>query len=406
LKILYVNPVGTIGGAEMCLLDVLATVREARPAWRLGVLLGDDGPLREAVAGLGLPCTVLPLPRGLARMGDSGERPAGGGWGRGGALAVRGSAAALATASYLTRLRRLIRAEAPDRVQTNGMKAHVLGAWAAPRGVPVVWHLHDYLGSRPVMARLLRGSARRRLAAVAVSRSVADDAARVLGPRVPVRTIYNAVDLERFAPGPDDGARLDEASGLPPAAPGTVRVGLVATFAVWKGHGVFLDAVARISTDRPCRFYIVGGPIYRSRGSQVSAEELRARAEALGLGGRLGFVGHQADPAGAIRALDVVVHASTRPEPFGRVIVEGMACGRAVVAIADGGAAELFEDGVTALGCPPRDPDALARAIARLIADPDLRRRLGHAGRGAARARFDRQRLAEEWNHVYEYDGC
>src|SRR5207253_6282469 len=105
----------------------------------------------------------------------------------------------------------------------------------------------------------------------------------------------------------------------------------------------------RIPVDRPCRFYIVGGPIYRSRGSQVSAEGLRARAEALGVGSRVGLVGHQADPARALRALDVVVHASTRPEPFGRVIVEGMACGRAVVAIRDGGAAELFDDGVTAL---------------------------------------------------------
>src|SRR5256885_1342665 len=84
-------------------------------------------------------------------------------------------------------------------------------------------------------------------------------AAGALGPRVPVRTIYNAVDLERFAPAPEDGDWLDEACSLPRADPGTVRVGLVATFAVWKGHGVFLDAVARIAADRPCRFYIVGG---------------------------------------------------------------------------------------------------------------------------------------------------
>src|SRR5262245_21485365 len=115
----------------MCLLDVLAMIRSAQPDWRLSVILGDDGPLRDAVAELGLPCTVLPLPRGLARMGDAGEPAARGKWGRGGALAARGSAAALGTASYLTHLRRLLRTEAPDLVQTNGMKAHVLGAWAA-----------------------------------------------------------------------------------------------------------------------------------------------------------------------------------------------------------------------------------------------------------------------------------
>lgn len=389
----------------MCLLDILAMLRSARPDWELAAILGDDGPLATAIEGLGVRCSVLPLPRALARMGDSGK-PKGRGE-RIAGLATRGPAAALASAAYLSQLRRRFRSEAPDRVQTNGMKAHVLGTLSAPRGVPVIWHVHDFIGSRPVMARLLRATARRRVTAVGVSRSVAEDAGKVLGDRADIRTIFNAIDLERFSPAPDDGRWLDEAAGLPPAPEGTVRVGLVATFAVWKGHDVFLEAASRISDERPCRFYIVGGPIYRSQGSQVTLEDLRARAEGLGLGGgdRLGFVGHQSDPVRAFRALDVVVHASTRPEPFGRVIVEGMACGRAVVAIADGGSAELFEDGVSALGCRPRDPEALSQAIDRLVADPELRRRLGQAGRQAALVHFDRRRLAEQWSQVYEAVG-
>ena len=145
MKIVYFNPTGVLGGAEMNLLDVLASVRAARPGWRLSVVLGDEGPLREAVEGLDLPCRVLPLPRNVARLGDAGlaDRSA---WRAGGLrLAMRGPAAALTTAAYLARLRRAFRAEGPDLIQTNGMKAHVLGAWAAPRGVPVVWHLQDYL---------------------------------------------------------------------------------------------------------------------------------------------------------------------------------------------------------------------------------------------------------------------
>jgi glycosyltransferase involved in cell wall biosynthesis len=216
-----------------------------------------------------------------------------------------------------------------------------------------------------------------------------------------VRAIHNAVDLDRFAPGPGDGPALDAACGLPPAEAGAVRVGLVATFAHWKGHDVFLDAAARVRAARPCRFYVVGGPIYRSLGSQWSTDELRAWAEALGLDGRVGFAGVR-DPAEAMRALDVVVHASTRPEPFGRVIVEGMACGRAVVAMAEGGAAELFADGEDALGCPPRDPAALASALTRLVVDAGLRERLGRAGRASAEARFDRTRLADAWASVYD----
>jgi glycosyltransferase involved in cell wall biosynthesis len=403
LKLIYLNPTGVLGGAEMCLLDLLASLRSARPAWSPRVLLGDDGPLRQEVEKLGVPCDVLPLPEKLARVGDAGLGLAPGANGGGRlALAARGPGAALAASRYLNQLRKRLRAERPDLIQTNGMKAHVLGAWAAPRGVPVVWHLHDYLGSRAVMARLLRWSRRPGLRGVAVSHSVAADAARVLGPRVPVEAVYNAVDLDRFAPGSGEGAWLDARAGLPLAAPGTIRVGLVATYARWKGHEVFLDAVARLAPARPARFFVVGGPIYKSAGSQYSLDELRAGAEARGLGDRVGFAGHQADPAAVYRALDVVVHASTRPEPFGRVIVEAMACGRAVVASSTGGAAELFTSGLSALGCPPGDPGALADALARLIADPDLRQALGAAGRETAVARFDRARLADTWGRIYD----
>jgi glycosyltransferase involved in cell wall biosynthesis len=409
VKILFLNPTGTLGGAERCLLDLLASLRSERPDWRLGVGLGNDGPLRPALEALGVPATVLPLPRQVARLGDAGlglgQRQAWGGAARLN-LITRGPAAAIATGNYLTRLRRWIRDEAPDTIQTNGMKAHLLGTWAAPRHVPIVWHLHDYLGLRPVMGLLLRWTSRAGVSAVAVSDSVAEDAARVLGPKVPVRPIYNAVDLDHFQPGPGDGARLDEAAGLPPAPPETVRVGLVATFARWKGHDIFLNAVARVDPSLPCRFYVVGGPIYQSVGSQWSLEELRTRASALGLDGRLGFVGHQDDPASVFRALDVVVHASTRPEPFGRVITEAMACGRAVIATPHGGAAELFEPEVSALSCPPGDADVLAAAITRLAADGELRQRLGVSGRRTASDRFDRSRLAEEWSSVYASPPC
>jgi glycosyltransferase involved in cell wall biosynthesis len=381
MNLLYYNPVGSIGGAEMCLLDLLGSTSRARPDWRLTVVLGDDGPLRPVVEGLGVRCVVEPLPERLAALGDSG--------GGGGRLVARMAASVPSTLSSLARLRRLFRSERPDLIQTNGMKAHLLGTWAAPRGVPVVWHLHDYPGSRPAMARLLRASAGTRVLVVAVSFSVAAAARRVLGRKVPVRAIHNAVDLRRFAPGPPRGT--DE----------PVRVGLVATFARWKGHDVFFDAISRIPADRPARFSVIGGPIYRSVGSQWSMDELKAEATRRGVADRVSFDGPAADPAEALRSLDIAVHASTRPEPFGRAIVEGMATGLAVVAVKAGGAAELFEDGESALGCPPDDPAALARAIDRLIVDPSLRRRLGENGRRTAEGWFDADRLFAAWFPVY-----
>jgi glycosyltransferase involved in cell wall biosynthesis len=398
VKIVYLNPGGTIGGAEMVLLDVLAALPAARPGARPLVLLSDDGPLREAVEAMGVACDVVPMPEGVARLGDAGSKGAR----RALALAARGLGAASGVLAYRSQLARRLRGERPDLIHSNGMKMHLLAAWAAPRGVPIVWHLHDYLGPRPAMARLLRASARRGVEGVAVSDSVADDARAILGGRVPVRTIHNGVDVDRFHPGPGDGPALDRAAGLAGAPAGSVRVGLVATFANWKGHELFLDAAARVPADAPARFYVVGGPIYRTAGSQVAMDDLKARAGRLGLGDRVGFTGHRPDPAEALRALDVVIHASTRPEPFGRVIVEGMACGRAVIAMAEGGAAELFADGEDALGCPPRDPAALAAAMRRLIEGRGLRDRLGRAARASAESRFDRTRLAAAWAAVYD----
>lgn len=400
MNILYLNTTGTLGGAELCLLDVMASLRRSRPGWSLTLIAGEDGPLREEAEALGVSCRVMPLPASVARLGDAGLKDRGGKPRGRLALMAKAAPAAAPVAAYLARLRRAMREARPDRVHTNGMKSHVLGTWTAPRGVPVVWHLHDYVGSRAVMAKLLRLVARRGVSGVAVSHSVAADAAGALGPRVPVQAVYNAVDLDRFAPeGP--AVDLDAASGLDPAPPGTVRVGLVGTFARWKGQDVFLDAAARVDPSRPSRFYIVGGPIYHTGGSQWTLDELKARAGASTPPGKVGFAGFQRDPSAAIRGLDVVVHASTRPEPFGRVIVEGMACGKAVIAVKAGGSAELFDDGVTALGIAADDPGSLAAAMDRLIGDPALRARLGAHGRASVVERFDRDGLADQWARVY-----
>ena len=113
-------------------------------------------------------------------------------------------------------------------------------------------------------------------------------------------------------------------------------------------------------------------------------------------------VGFQARPAPVFRALDIVVHASTQPEPFGRTIAEGMACARPVIVSAAGGAVELFTPDHDAIGIPPGDPAALAAAIARLAADPSLRQRLGEHGRQTAVERFNRDRLGPQLMAIYQ----
>jgi glycosyltransferase involved in cell wall biosynthesis len=264
--------------------------------------------------------------------------------------------------------------------------------------VPVLWHLHDFYSHRPVMARALNRLRGGVAGGIAISEAVKRDAEAVL-PGLPVTVVRNAVDTDHFAPAECDGAGLDRLAGLPPADPGTVRVGLVATYANWKGQDVFLDALARLP--HAVRGYVVGGPIYATAGSQFTREELERRAAANGLTGRVGFVPFQPDPADVYRMLDVAVHASTRPEPFGLTIVEAMSCAKPVVVAAAGGAAELFTDGVDAVGHAPGDAAALADAVARLAADAGLRRQIGAAARRTAVSRFGLKRYGEEIAAVY-----
>src|SRR5262249_22713876 len=147
---------------------------------------------------------------------------------------------------------------------------------------PIVWHVHEYLSRRRITARLLRWNVSRCAAIVANSRSVADDVRAALGNGVAVVPVLNAVDLQTFSPnGPV--ADLDRLAGLPAPQPGTIRVGLIATYARWKGHAAFLSAIAKLPADLRVRAYIVGGAVYQTDGSQYSAEELNDLAKASGV---------------------------------------------------------------------------------------------------------------------------
>jgi glycosyltransferase involved in cell wall biosynthesis len=314
--------------------------------------------------------------------------------------------ASVPTVRYASRLRRHLTALAPDIVHTNGLKMHLLGARARPSEARVVWHMHDYPDTRPLTAKLLSLDASRCSAVIANSESVAKRTRQLLGPKVPVHTVYNAIDLERFHP---DGRRadLDALANLPPLAAGGIRVGLVGTFAKWKGHDVFLKALAMLQRlSRPVgpvclvRGYIIGGPIYETGGSQFSMLELKEIAARLGLAGTVGFTGRIDDVPAAMRALDIVVHASVEPEPFGLVVAEAMACGRPVVVSRAGGAAEIAEAG--ALFHAPANAGELAECLSQLISDSGLRASLGAAGRLAALHSFGRQRLSDALVPIYE----
>jgi glycosyltransferase involved in cell wall biosynthesis len=400
LKVLFVNPNAVLGGAERVLLGVIGSLRQAHANWTLELLMLDDGMLSAVARQLNISAAILTMPKSLQLLGDSASGGPAGDHVSKYQLAERVLFSLPQLAFYVAKLRKLIAAHAPDVIHSNGLKAHLLAVWAAPGVIPIVWHIHDYVSSRPLVSHLMRMRATRCAIAIANSQSVAADLQNWFGKSLKIATVYNGLDLAHFSP---EGPKLDldAICGFAPRPREVVRVGLIATGARWKGHDVFLRAISMLP-EQPIRAFIIGGPIYKTEGSQYTLAELRAIACKLGIAHRIGFTGFVDDTAPAIRALDIVVHASTRPEPFGLVVAEGMACGKPIVVARVGGVAEIIRENENSMSHEAGDAAGMADCIKRLGADPELRRTLGAQARRWAERRFDRERLARELTPIYQ----
>ncbi len=407
MNIVFVNPVGAIGGAERALLTIMAAIGTAEPSFKIHLIVGTDGPLVATAKALGVQVKLLMLPDRVTQLGDSALK------GKSQVttvlmLLLRVAIILPAIGLYLVKFRQAIQEINPDLIHTNGIKAHLLTGLASINRVPVIWHIQDFYGTRPLMAQALRWMSDRATGGIAISEAVAQDARATL-PRLPIEMIYSAVDVKHFSPGLANLSLLDIPSEKLTSDVNTIRVGIVATFARWKGHDIFLEAAAQVircasripllAAPRPdlnVRFYIVGSPIYQTKGSQFSIQELGDKASALEIADKVDFIGFQQNIVEVYRWLDIVVHASTQPEPFGLAIIEAMACGKPVIVSQAGGAAELFTHNYDAVGIQPGDFAALASAIQHLIDNPAQRQRLSENARHTVLKCFSCDRLGQQ----------
>ncbi len=183
---------------------------------------------------------------------------------------------------------------------------------------------------------------------------------------------------------------LPAADSPPPALPADVPVvGLVGRMEPWKGQDRLLRAHALLR-ERGHRLHtvIVGGDAYGI--ASAYARSIPPLVQELGLAGEVTLTGQVPDAGPYIERMDVLVNASDC-EPFGIVLLEGMARGVPVVAVARGGPAEIVEDGRTGVLASSGEPRALADALEPLLASPRRRRELGDAGR---------ERFGEEYTDV------
>jgi glycosyltransferase involved in cell wall biosynthesis len=162
------------------------------------------------------------------------------------------------------------------------------------------------------------------------------------------------------------------------------------------------DAVRALAAVPDAELVVVGGPPAETLDADPEVRRLRAVAEATGVADRLLFTGSVArdDVPAWVRSADVVL-AVPWYEPFGITPLEAMACGRPVVATGVGGLVDTVVDGVTGDLVPPRDPAALGRALAALLADEERRAAYGAAGVKRARARYRWSRVVADTDAVY-----
>jgi len=272
----------------------------------------------------------------------------------------------------------------------NGLpfdRVTVTAGWLA--GIDQLCHFRAFAPLSPVdrwLARKVRVN-------ICVSQAVKQYLVRQGLPENSMHVVYNPIDLEAFtAPADVAGIRSDLKLGS-----SDLVLTNVARLDWWKGQDGFVEAIRELKNRRPeVRALIVGDPGPTSRSLEFS-RQLRRSVDRLGLNETVLFTGLRRDIPSIMAASDILVHTAAEPEPLGRVVMEGMAAGRPVIATAAGGVKEIIQDRVTGILVPPANPQAIVDAVELLMQDPVLQAKICRNAREYAQQNFSVQR---HWDSV------
>jgi len=417
--ILYLNHTAKMGGGEIALLNLVTALHKGY--YRPVVVLAAEGPLVGKLRSAGIETRVLPLAASVleTRKDSLGLKSL---------LRIGQAGACIGYAFQLARLARKLRA---DLIHTNSLKADLYGGLAGRLAwIPVVWHVRDSIDGHYLPAPV--AAAFRGLSRVLPTAVVANSESTLRTMR-PVRgqitaTVYSdlaarppATALDAASPPASGGADMrrhvihdgydPERFDATPAAPApadatlpareTATVALVGRIADWKGQHVFIEAAALVRGRFPqARFQIIGAPLF---GEYEYERSLHQMVCDLGLEDHVNFLGFREDVPALLAQADIVVHASTLGEPFGQVVIEGMAAGKPVIATDGGALPEIVIPGVTGLLMPMGDAPAMAEAMAALLSDPARAAAMGAAGCLRAQERFTISQTVRKLEGIYEY---
>lgn len=297
-----------------------------------------------------------------------------------------------------TRLAALIEAEGVDLIHARSRAPAWSAYWAAQRtDIPFVTTFHGTYNFKSPLKKAYNAIMTKGDRVIAISEFIRDhilanydvDPARIT-------VIQRGMDLDLFDPQAVPASRVVQLATdwrLPDGVPVVMLSGRLTR---WKGQTLLLEAIAKL--DRKVRCILVGS----DQGREAYREEVEALARKLGIDDKVHVVGNCRDMPAAYKLADVVVSASTDPEAFGRVAVEGQAMGRPVVAPAHGGAVEQIDHGVDGWLFKPGDADDLAKQLeAALSLTLEERTAFHERAIANARSRFSKARMAEKTMALY-----
>ncbi len=377
-SILFVDHSAALGGAELYLLDVAKHFRD-----RAAVVTFENGPFVDRLQAACIKSQVIAAPASILEV-------------RRDSSFLRLVAAVPALCRFAFQL--VSTARDYDILFANSQKSFLVTAIAGVLSRrPVIWNLHDLLtddhfsaGKRHLVARVANACASR---VIVNSEATRKAFASSGGRRSLTRIVYNGIDAADFDVSPHDVQTVRNNFQLQSEP----VVGVFSRLASWKGQHVLLDAVAALPE---IHVLIVGDALFG--GDVKYARTLRQTAEKRGMAHRVHFAGFQQNIAPYLHACDIVIHTSTAPEPFGRVIVEGMLAGKPVIATKAGGAREIITSEQNGLLVAPGDSAALRQAIVSLLSKPDMARALAQRGRQEAASRYSLEKMVEGINHVFQ----
>jgi glycosyltransferase involved in cell wall biosynthesis len=387
MRVLFVDHTAKIGGGELALANL---VRELdRQIVDPVVVLFEEGPLLERLS----PYTevhVLPLPRDVA---DAKKDTLG--W-----SSVLRLGPLFVTARQMIRVAKLARQLKVDIIHTNSLKADIIGGVAGRLvGVPVVWHVRDRIDVDYLMRPVVRVF--RFLSRVIPTFVIANSRATLttvqLNGQRPSAAIGSGVDLSKYTGSSFSDEQTADSFKVVKLEQ---RIGLVGRISPWKGQHIFLQAAADVLKGHPdAKFEIIGAALFDEQQYQAELHDL---CRALAIEDSVSFVGFVEDIPTRITNLNILVHASTTGEPYGQVIIEGMAAEKPVVATDGGGVPEIVVNGITGILVPMGDAPKMADAIKYLLDNPDVGKRMGLAGRKRAVEHFTVERTARMVESVYQ----